>query len=272
MQTLSFESIRSIPSIDFLNFRILRQLSEIFYLIEEGSGDQYIYSDCFNFLIRVKNYIPRSGLLMIDYLDKVDVKGKKVLDIGTGETGILACYLKASGAEIVVGCDADKEVIAHIEHASSLSQEITWAVSDVYESLREDLYDIIVSNPPQMPTEDEDSGTLHDSGGKDGRDIIIRIIQGTPRHLRTGGALYLLCFDFLSVLERYNPSVPTLEEIAHQNGLDCKVVAEYERTIRPGGETEKNIDWIYKIYPKYRFRKTEKGFSYKALIVRLTKP
>ncbi|NLH46855.1 MAG: peptide chain release factor N(5)-glutamine methyltransferase, partial [Acholeplasmataceae bacterium] len=77
-------------------------------------------------------------------------------------------------------------------------ERFTPVLSDLYSKLPAgERYDVIVSNPPYIPTEDittlaadvqkEPKGAL--DGGKDGLDFYRRIIAGASEHLLPGGLL-----------------------------------------------------------------------------------
>lgn len=255
------------PQKDIMNSKKLRKLSDDFFIICDSQGNHFLKSERLNLEIRIKEngYIPRSGLLLANCLNEFDIAGKG-LDIGTGEIGFLAYYMYAKGASKVIACDCDPPTINFAQYASPLAKHIIWLVSDVFSNIEERSFDYIVSNPPQMPMEHK--GRLHDYGGYDGRDVILRILKNSPNYLSPNGKLFILCFDFLGVMERFN-SEPSISEIALKNGLCCHIVAEYQRQIRTGGETEKNLAWIKKIYPKYKFQSTQGEFWHKIFILKL---
>lgn len=52
----------------------------------------------------------------------------------------------------------------------------------------------------------------------------------------------------------------SISELAANIGFECNVLNVFNKPIRPGGFTEKNMSWINKIYPKYRFPEDCRGF------------
>ena len=74
----------------------------------------------------------------------------------------------------------------------------------------------------------------HDSGGKDGRDLIDKIITGAPKHLNKKGSIILLVFDFLSVDKQYGENT-TIFELLKNNGFVPSIISEIEKTIRKAG-------------------------------------
>ena len=63
-----------------------------------------------------------------------------------------------------------------------------------------EVFDLILTNPPQMPTppgREAGGDEAADDGGPDGWAILERVIQGAPAHLKPGGQLVFSLFDFL---------------------------------------------------------------------------
>lgn len=241
-------------------------------MTEKNQADNlYAVSDKFNLCIKIKHggYIPKSGLLLANYLKQFDLESKTILDMGCGETGILAHYALARGAN-VTGVDIDPSAIVHARNSSNRSNEIVWIISDLFSNLNGCKFDIVISNPPQMPMPFEERKKLrdwHDSPGNTGRETIVRILETVPLYLNRRGEILILVFDFLGVKESFSPS-PGLEEIGYRSGFSCEVVRSYSKPIRRDGQTEKNISWIKKIYPRYIFKKEEGNYYYNILIVK----
>lgn len=205
--------------------------------------------------IRPGGYIPKSGLLLAEYLVRLKIQGK-TLDIGTGESGILATCLSALGSPCVIASDIDSQAIQWARQSSNKSSCINWVDCDLFPGeLADGTFEIIVSNPPQMPM--SNPGHPHDYGGPDGRDYIFRIIKEGRRLLQQNGKLFLLCFDFLGV--DCNLNHPSIISLAQTNSMQAKIVARHQRVIRKGGKTEENVQWIKAMYPGYSFKKNIHG-------------
>lgn len=248
----------------------MQKLSDDFSLYKDVHGVEFIGSSRFGILLKIfkTGYVPRSGLFMTDFLSRIHIPPARILDIGTGETGFLAHYLKARGASEVMACDIDCETLQRAKSAGR-STDINWILSDVYSSLASNTspFDIIISNPPQMPM--PAPGNHHDYGGNDGRAIILKILKGCPRWLRSDGRLFILCFDFLGADKQYGRQ-SSLLEISRRTGLALNVKEKYERSVRKGGRTEENLPWIQKIYPEYNFGTDKEGnYTYKILILEI---
>ncbi len=236
----------------------------------QTKNDLYIFSEKFGMCIRIKpnGYIPRSGFLLINALEKESFINKNVIDMGCGETGIIAHYLHSRSAQHVIGVDIDSDAISHVRTSSDQSSEIEWIVSDLFEKINEK-FDFLISNPPQMPTSPENRFRLkdfHDSPGDSGRETIIRILKEAKKFIKTGGHIFMIIFDFLGIKKSFNLE-PSLEEIANINGFNCEIVSNNKQVIRIGGQTEKNIPWIKKVYPGYSFTADEQGNLYHNVVV-----
>lgn len=188
-------------------------------------------------------------------LFKHDIHGK-CLDIGTGETGLLANCLLGIGAKQVVATDIDEQAISWASQASNRSAEISWQHCDLFpEKLPRETYEFIVSNPPQMPM--PRPGHFHDYGGPDGKIYIRRIIEQSRQLLTSSGKLFLLCFDFLGI--DADDCENSISGIAQEFGMETRILSKHPRAIRVGGETAKNIGWIETIHPWYSFKKTSEN-------------
>jgi methylase of polypeptide subunit release factors len=249
----------------------LKVLSELFILCESDDG-KWLISEQLNLIMKIKpgGYVPKSGLILAQYLqDNIDLCCRRVLDIGTGEVGFLAQYAFAAGASTVIGCDAELDAIEHAKGCSNTSYQIHWQVSDVYLQLDKNNsgFDVILSNPPQMPMQNQ--GSWHDygfRGSNDGRAVIQRIIKSAPQWLSPGGRIFMLIFDFLGIEQSYD-SCPNLCQFADEMNMSCKIVGRYPKIIRHGGETEKNLGWIKEVYPKYKFKQCQNGQQFDVCIV-----
>lgn len=237
------------------------------------TNNLYIISKKYNLFIRARpnGYIPRSGFLLIDSLEEFEFRGKSVIDIGCGETGILAHYIFACEASSVVGIDIDPSAIAHVKYSSNVSDCITWIMCDEDQILKDNKFDVIISNPPQMPMSFKKRKKLkdwHDSCGDTGKELIIKIIKKASMSLGSGGEIFMLIFDFLGVTESYNNTL-SIKDIGHRHEFSCEIIKSYPKIVRSGGQTEKSISWIKHVYPEYRFsRDTEGNFCYNILAVR----
>lgn len=244
----------------------MQRLSKSFFLDTDADGKKTLLSGKVGVAMQIRDngYIPKSGLLLVEQFRKLKISGR-ALDIGTGETGILANCLLALGASEVFASDVDSEAILWARKASGMGSNITWYNCDLFPTtnITSGYFDIIVSNPPQMPMPYE--GHFHDYGGEDGRSSIVQIIEKSKYLLSPSGKLILLCFDFLGIEESGDQA--TIIELAKENGFKTKVLSRHSRIIRKGGKTEENIDWIKKIHPWYSFQRDNHGNYYHEVLI-----
>ena len=207
---------------------------------------------------------PKTGLYLSQQLKSL-VKDKKVLDLGTGESAILALFGARYGAKAVVACDVDKDILNAAKDNSDLNNltNIKVIQSNLFTNINEK-FDLIVSNPPQLPML---SPSRHDSGGQDGRLILERIINQSPKYLNERGQLVLLVFDFLGVDRSFNHS-PSLFELLKNNGFSPTVLSTKKRLINPKGQTYKNLHHITETYPKYTFTQIGKNLYHYIMVVK----
>ncbi len=127
----------------------------------------------------------------------------RILDIGTGCGAIAISLAKELKNGIIYATDISKEaMLVAKENAKTYEVErnITFLNGYLFEPVSDKtgLFDLILSNPPYIPTSDfmklppeirdfEPRDALH--GGEDGLEIIAPIISNAPHYLRNGGWL-----------------------------------------------------------------------------------
>jgi release factor glutamine methyltransferase len=126
-----------------------------------------------------------------------------VIDVGTG-SGCIACALASERPDLtVVALDASPRAVALARDnvaARGLAERVTVEVSDVFSAVRALRADLIVSNPPYLPTSliptlapevSQHDPRLALDGGPDGLDVIRRLVEAAPRWLAPAGRLVL---------------------------------------------------------------------------------
>ncbi|PYM40321.1 MAG: hypothetical protein DME12_16100 [Candidatus Rokuibacteriota bacterium] len=126
--------------------------------------------------------------------------GERVLEIGSGLG--LAAVLLAKGGARVVATDIVPEAVALIRaNAQVNGVDVDARLGDCYAPVEGERFDLICTNPPQMPTPPgrarNDPVAAADNGGVDGWEILDRVIHGAPGHLVAGGRLVFTIFAFL---------------------------------------------------------------------------
>lgn len=126
--------------------------------------------------------------------------GERVLEIGAG-LGLAAVLAARAGASVVATDVVPAAVDVVRLNAALNGVSVDARLGDCYAPVLGEDFDLVCSNPPQMPTppgrERGDAAAAADNGGIDGWEILDRIIAGAPAHLRPRGRLVFTIFAFL---------------------------------------------------------------------------
>ena len=233
-----------------------------YYIIEKEGKKYFNYK---NMLLELcdSGYVPKSGLLYDEVLTEESCKDKDVLDLGCGYLGILGLIAYSNGAKSVDSIDCDTECVKWFNKLIKENRlnSVKCFASDYYQNVNR-RYDMILANPPQMPML---NGSVHDSGGIDGRKYILQILKESIPHLKDKGDLYLLLFDFLG-LDKRTGDMPSLLEISKDFGYQAsEELCSVDKIIKPGSVTEESIPHINSIYPYYDFGEEDKKCKIKIL-------
>ncbi len=144
---------------------------------------------------------PKTGsLLFVRHLEFRP--GERVLELGTG-VGLGAVLAAKAGCH-VVATDVVPEAFACARGNALLNgvgDRMEVRAGDCYDPVEGMRFDLICTNPPQMPTppgpERSDPAAAADNGGLDGWEILDKVIQGATAHLAPGGRLVFTIFAFL---------------------------------------------------------------------------
>ena len=158
----------------------------------------YAWRDC---LFRVPDGVqaPKAGSRF--FCRHLSVRpGERVLELGAGLG--LAAVLAAKAGAAVVATDVVPEAVAAVRANAALNGVIIDArLGDCYAPVAGERFDVVCSDPPQMPTppgaDREDAQAAADNGGPDGWRVLDRVIAGAPAHLVPGGRLVFTIFAFL---------------------------------------------------------------------------
>ncbi len=146
-----------------------------------------------------------------------------LLDIGAG-TGIAALLGASSYARLAWAADITSrstQVAAFNARLNGIGN-LRAVEGDLYAPVAGLRFDRIVAHPPYAPT--PRSRIVYRDGGEDGEQVMRRIIEGLPEHLRPGGRLYCRCI----VTDR--KGMPAEQRVramlgAAEAGFDVMVVA-----------------------------------------------
>jgi len=126
--------------------------------------------------------------------------GERVLEIGCG-LGLAAVMAAKTGATVVATDVVPEAVEATRLNAVVNGVAVDARVGDCYAPVAGERFDLVCSNPPQMPTPPgrarADAVAAADNGGVDGWEILDRVIDGAAEHLHPHGRLVFTIFGFL---------------------------------------------------------------------------
>src|SRR5262245_61679519 len=146
---------------------------------------------------------PATETLVLAALERLkSISAPRVLDIGTGSGCVAVSVAALAPAARVVAVDVSADALAVARRNAerhAVSDRVTYVESDLFSRLTGQLlFDIIVSNPPYIRTDDlaglpadvrdhEPRNAL--DGGADGFAVIDRLLAGAPARLNSGGWL-----------------------------------------------------------------------------------
>jgi methylase of polypeptide subunit release factors len=151
----------------------------------------------FRLTVRPTVFHPRffvSSQRFAEFIDGLDLRGKRVIDVGTG-TGILALAAGRAGAENVVAADINPNAALNADEnarSNGMGGRVVGLCSNLLAALApRPLFDVILSSPPKHAGEPRD---LTDRGWHAGpayRDVAALFDQARER-LNPGGKIYVM--------------------------------------------------------------------------------
>ena len=173
---------------------------------ERASGRPLWYiigdTDFYGYTIKVDErvLIPRPETEELVAFSAENIKpDDKVLDLCTGSGAIAIALKLKTGATVTASDVSDGALELAAENAAQNKADITFINSNMFGNVTEN-YDVIVSNPPYIPTRDIDGleksvkdyePKLALDGGADGLDYYKIIAVDGINHLNAGGKLFL---------------------------------------------------------------------------------
>lgn len=120
---------------------------------------------------------------------------ERVLDVGTG-TGFLADRIRAETGAIVVGIDVNP-----VACERAAANGVPVIRGDLVTAICPGSVDVVVCNPPYLPTEPDmerdDWLSVAVAGGPSGRVVVDDLLVDVDRVLAPGGRLYLLASSLM---------------------------------------------------------------------------
>jgi release factor glutamine methyltransferase len=179
--------------------RALRHFIHFFsyHLILSRQSIQVTKAAGFRLTVRPTVFHPRyfiSSECFAEFIDGLDLRGKRVIDVGTG-TGILALAAARAGAEYVTAADINPNAAlsaAENARANGLGDRVGALCSNLLAALApRPLYDVILSSPPKHAGEPRNLADRGWHAGPKYRDISALFDQCRER-LKPDGRLYVM--------------------------------------------------------------------------------
>ncbi len=170
--------------------------------------------------------------MLLDHLP--DLTGKRVLDLGCG-AGVIGIAAARAGAAEVTMVDVDLLAVAAArENISRTGVSSTTAVaSDLYGSIRDRVFDVVLSNPP-----------FH-AGQRVERDIADSIVRGAPDVLTTGGELILVANRFLAYDRAIRQTFGAVDRVADDESYHVlRGIKQVEISVPPADVEEDSADGL----------------------------
>ncbi|MGQ9609494.1 MAG: peptide chain release factor N(5)-glutamine methyltransferase [bacterium] len=156
-----------------------------------------------DFKVNQNVLIPRPETeILVETICKMGISGSMVLELGTGSGAIAVSLAKYNQDWQVVATDISfQALLVAYENAKvhNVSKRVRFIQTNLFDGLsKSKLYDWVVSNPPYIPTSDLDTlpndirnyePIIALDGGRDGLDIIKKILIHSPEVLKANGYL-----------------------------------------------------------------------------------
>lgn len=158
-----------------------------------------------NFFVDENVLIPRQDTeILVEEVIKISkrINARKILDLCTGSGAIAVSLAKYIPKSEITAIDISNNALKIAKKnaiTNEVENQITFINSNMFENLNNEKFDIIVSNPPYIKTEEikkldaevQKEPQIALDGGKDGLDFYRKIIKDGYQYLKYGGYICL---------------------------------------------------------------------------------
>ena len=206
------------------------------YPVQYITNEEYFYG--YQFYVDERVLIPRFETeelvsLVLETSDEIFEERKKIdlVDIGTGSGAIAVTLAKEELKFNVHATDLSEDALTVARlNASKIGVDITFLQGDMTQPLKGMTFDIVVSNPPYIPMDENVDSLVADNephmalfGGSDGLIFYKMIIDDLKQLLNPGGfAAFEIGYDQAERLEDYIKSVYPEANVSVKQDLQRK--------------------------------------------------
>lgn len=198
-----------------------------------------------DFIVTPDVLVPRSPLAELipeQFSPWLNVReGGRALDMCTGGACIaiaIALYTPEFSVDAVDISSAALRVAAQNVVRHGVGERLRLIKSDLFSEISNVKYDLIVSNPPyvsadvfeHLPPEYKAEPSMGLICGEDGLDIVLKILDASPKHLAENGILIVEVGESAAALVKLLPGAPFLWLEFH-NGGDGICLLDYDQLI-----------------------------------------
>ena len=193
------QSLISASKVDKINAYVKERISgrPLWYIV----GNTEFYGFTLDVDERVLIPRPETEELVEHALKDIN-ENSEVLDLCTGSGAIAIAVKKLTNAKVTAVDISDKAIELAKSNARKNNAEIEFVLSDMFDGIGERKFDVIISNPPYIRSDDIQTldkevksfePILALDGGNDGLDYYRKIFQNASKYLKNCGVLYLEC-------------------------------------------------------------------------------
>lgn len=173
---------------------------------------------------------PETELLVEEVL-KTSNEKSKILDLCTGSGAIALAIKKHTNAHVFASDISTKALYVAKKNAKNLNLQLKFIHSNLFDGIKQK-FDIIVSNPPYIKTEDcktldvevkNYDPIISLDGGVNGLKFYEIIAKDAPKHLTKNGEI---------VLEVGMGQAPDVKKLLEKNGFVCYIKRDYNNIER----------------------------------------